>query len=167
MASDPTTITYVADREFVRRVAAVNLDPRVRWIAFAAGALGGVTGFALVRGVWWLAVLAGIGALVAVLAARGIQRPARDVQRALGAQFASLPQPATIEVDVADDGLVFRNAHGSQDLPWSDVASIHQTRRIWFVHTVGGQSLPIPASAITPAAASIITANAPKVTAAS
>jgi len=161
-----TTISYVADRAFVRRVAAVNLDPRIRWFTLAAAALGGVTGFALVRGIWWLVVLAAIGAVLAVLITLGIQRPARDVQRALNAQFASLPQPATIEVDVSDDGLVFRNAHGQQELSWPDVASVHQTRRIWFIHTIGSQSLPIPASSVTPEAAAIITENAPEVTSA-
>jgi len=141
-----TTISYVADRAFVRRVAAVNLDPRIRWFTLAAAALGGVTGFALVRGIWWLVVLAAIGAVLAVLITLGIQRPARDVQRALNAQFASLPQPATIEVDVSDDGLVFRNAPGQQ--------------------MCIRDRLPIPASSVTPEAAAIITENAPEVTSA-
>ncbi len=161
---ESTTISYVADRAFVRRVASVNVDPRIRWFTLAAAILGGVTGFALMRGMWWLTILAAIGAVLAVMISLGIQRPAREVVRALNAQFASLPQPATIEVEVSEDGLVFRNAHGSQELPWQEVASVHQTRRIWFIHTVGGQSLPIPAAAVTPDAAALITANAPQIT---
>lgn len=158
------TFSYVADRGFMRRVAAASLTRRSRQLNLVVGALSGLTAYALVAQRWWLAVACGVGGLVALPLALAAQRPARDVHNALRAQFAGLPQPPQITVDVGDAGFRFTNANGSQDVPWTHIASVHTTRAIWFVHTVEGTSLPLPAHAVSSEAAAVITAHAPKVT---
>ena len=163
-AVDPVRIEYTADNRFVRHVAAANVDRRARVLALMAAALVVLVAFAIVRQHHVIAIILGIvGAFVAA-AAIGAQRPSREVARNLRAQFRALPPPARISVEFDPEGLEFENAHGAHHLPWAEVRSVHRTKNVWFIHTTTDQSLPIPVTAMTPEAESVIRAHAPTVT---
>ncbi len=161
---DPARISYNADKRFVRRVAAANLDRRARTLSILAGLAAFVVSYSIIEKHHITAIIAGIAGALIAGAAIAAQRPSREVARALRMQFRALPPPATIDVTVDEDGLEFENANGAQHLPWSEVRSVHRTRHIWFVHTTNDQSLPIPAEAMTAEAEAVIRRYAPTVT---
>lgn len=145
-----SSFTYTADRRFIRQVMQASVPKKLRQLNIAVAFLAALVVYALVAKQPWVGLLAGIGGLVAATIAFGAQKPLREVQKSLSEQFGSLPEPAEISVDVDDDGMRFTNAHGSQEVPWSHIASVHQTRSVWFVHTEAGTTLPLPAAAIPP-----------------
>ncbi len=159
-----SSFSYTADKRFVRQVLQATTPKKLRQLNIAVAGLAALVTYSLLAHQPWIGLLAGIGGAIAAVIAIGAQKPLREVQKSLTAQFGSLPQPAEITVQVDDAGLRFTNAHGSQDVPWSHIASVHQTRSVWFVHTTEGTTLPLPAASMPPDAAAAITAGVATVT---
>lgn len=159
-----SSFTYNADKRFVRQVFQASVPKKLRQLNFVVAGLAALVSYSILADEPWLALAAGIGGAIAAFIAIGAQKPLRDVQKSLNAQFSSLPEPAEITVQVNDAGMRFTNARGSQDVPWSHIASVHRTRSIWFVHTTEGTTLPLPAAAIPPDAATAIASGVPTVT---
>lgn len=150
------TFSYRADSAFIRLVARSQVPSATRRLGVALVALAVICAWALATGRYVTAILAGAGFVAgSVLAARQ-QRPSREVVGALRAQFAALPAPREIQVRVDDDGMHMSNALGAQEVPWAQVASVHGTAKLWWIHMAGGSSLPIPAAAVPPGAVAIM-----------
>jgi hypothetical protein len=159
-----STFTYNADRSFIGKVAKSQMTPALRKLNMILGALAAVVAASLVARLPLVAMAAGIGMVIVVPYLVKAQKPARDVVKAMRAQFGALPEPRTISVTVGETGVTLSNALGSQEVPWDHIASIHQTRSLWWIHTADGVSLPIPTAAIPPDAAGIMTASVARVT---
>lgn len=163
-AMTDTTFTYQANRFFIRQVVQASIPPRLRRLNLVVAGLAALVVFALLEDKPWVGLGAGIGGLIAAAIAFSAQKPLKAVQQSLSEQFDALPQPAEISVTVSDAGLRFTNANGSKDVAWAQIESIHQTRAIWFLHTIDGSSLPMPAAAIPQAARDAMTEHVATIT---